>query len=173
MNDDVTPEPATAEDVAKPVAPAPKKIVRRGRLSPPETQTFERRLELTKAAARKLAREAKTKLPLRLGVSLELHEALVAIAEKIGASKVPDVAVRAMEIGAQQWASTLKIRADGMTPLTVFERTPAAANARDYGGPGEQRIRDEIAEQARQRAEEHAQQAEKLHVPGRRRAAAL
>lgn len=172
------PEPTPAP-VEPPKPPAPKGAHRvpperrRGRNSPPETMTLERRLELTRQAARRLAKQAKTRLPLRLAVSLELHEALVAVAEKIGAAKVPDVAVRAMEIGIASWASSIKVRADGLEPLSVFERTPAAGRAhREYGGVNEQRVRDEIAEQAEETRRHREAEAERLHIPGRRRAAA-
>src|ERR1700679_459162 len=97
-------EDATRAEIPSITNPKPKRVRTdpraprnaRGRNSPPETQTPERRLELTKAAARKLAREQKIRIPLRLGVSLEMHEGMVAIAEKIGGAKIPDVALRCM-----------------------------------------------------------------------------
>jgi len=137
---------------------------------PTHEPTFEERLEQSKREARQLAKEKRTKIPFRAGLSLELHELLVAIARKIGGSGVPEVALRAMEVGAEQWARSIKLRVDeNVRPLTTFERTPAAMNTRDYG-VDEQRVRDEIEAEAQRRSSDHVAEAERLSIPGRRRA---
>jgi hypothetical protein len=140
-------------------------------LPPPEREpTFDERLEASKKAARQLAKEKRVKIPFRAGLSLELHELLVAIAQKIGGSGVVEVGLRAMEVGAEHWARSIKLRVDeNVRPLTTFERTPSAYNTQDYG-VDEQRVRDELAAEAAQRAKEHAAQADQLHLTGRRRA---
>lgn len=136
---------------------------------PPAAPSFDERLAHTKAEAKRLAKEKRTKIPLRIQVSLETHEVLVAIAAKIGAATVQDVAGRSLEVGAEHWAKAIKIRTpEAVQGLTVFERTPAAANTHDYGGPNEQRVRDELAAEAARKN----QLAEELHLPGRRRAVA-
>jgi hypothetical protein len=149
---------------------------KRGRNSPPETQSFERRLELTKQAARLLAKQQATRIPLRLGVPLEMHETLVAIGEAIGGVKVPDVALQCIEDGMLRWARELHIKTNvneataGPTP--VFDRTPLVANAHRGYGIDETRAREELQDEAIARRDAREKAAADLHLPGRRKSAA-
>lgn len=144
---------------------------RRGANSPPETQTVERRLELTKQAARKLAKEQAVRIPLRLGIPLDMHEGLVAIGEAIGGVKVPDVALQCIEDGMVRWARDLGvkpgIKAEKAGPTPVFDRVP---QIHEYG-VDEPRAREEIRETAAARQKERDAAAEGLHLPGRRKRA--
>lgn len=176
-----TPESTTASDGEKPVAPGRTVKYkdgtrtykrRRGAHSPPETQTVERRLELTKRKARELNKVQSTTIPLRLAVGLEMHESLVAVAEKIGGAKVPNVALRCMELGLEQWARALKLKLEHQAaPLTVFDRQPHVANAhRHYGNGDETRVREELRTEAEEIEAQRDEVARDLHLPGRRRA---
>lgn len=126
--------------------------------------TVEKRLALTKLKARELAREQKIRIALRLGVSLEMHEALVAIAERSSGAKIPDVAIRCMEIGIGQLlpnsvrAAPTAIRAAGPYADTADERERArqAMEAVVSESDEVERARDELAKT--------------LHLPGRRAA---
>jgi hypothetical protein len=167
---------------AAPKAPPPKKprAPRAPAAAPepePKAQTVEQRLAATKAKARQLAHEQGVRIPLRLGVSLEMHESLVAIAEKVGPAKIPDVAIRCMEIGAEQWGRTLKLNAAAPIPHTVSS-AEWGAKYPPTSNDDEARARAAIqaAVQANEEVEssiqaERDEAAAKLHLPGRKRAA--
>jgi len=176
--------PAGIEEIAREIlAEPPKEVTPRRRRKkrtvtivmpkpPVEAQTVEQRLAATKAKARQLAHEQKIRIPLRLAVSLETHESLVAIAEAVGPEKITDVAVHCMELGIKQMAG-LEFRPRSKARNHVIELN-------DYGTDDEARARAAIqaAVQADEEAEssiqaERDEAAAKLHLPGRKRAAAL
>lgn len=155
---------------------AKKKRTRRRRAAAPppqpppvaEEQTVEQRLAATKAKARRLSQEQKIRIPLRLAVSLETHESLVAIAEAVGPEKITDLAVHCMELGIVQMAgSQFKPRAS-VTPLGRAPATNDEARAR--AAIEEAVVHDTEAEREIERERDEA--AARLHLPGRKRAVA-
>jgi hypothetical protein len=172
--DEFMPKPGETYDEKQPApkAPPPKKPrVPRAPASAPEpepkAQTVEQRLEATKAAARKLAREQKIRLPLRIAVSLETHEALVAIAKAIGPEKITDVAVHCMELGIKQMAGSQF--ADRPTPL---RRPPVAGNDEARARAAIEAAVQQDTELEEQIETERDGLAAELHLPGRRKRAA-
>lgn len=170
--------------VAPPSTPEKPKRKRRKRTvavvlpKPPvvEQQTVEQRLAATKAKARQLAHEQSVRIPLRLGVSLELHEGLVAIAEAVGPAKIPAVAVRCMEIGVEQWGRQLRVNHVETQPNihAAMQRDAILGNDADRER-AQAAIDAAVAKEAqieRQVEAERDEAASKLHLPGRRRAAA-
>lgn len=177
MNGDVLPVTEIEAQLAEQAAPLKPRRTRgkkRAAAPPPqpptvvEEQTVEQRLAATKSKARKLAHEQKIRIPLRLAVSLETHESLVAIAEAVGPEKITDVAVHCMELGIVQMAgSQFKPRAS-VTPLGRLAATNDEARAR--AAIEEAVIADTEVEKEIERERDEA--AARLHLPGRKRAAA-
>lgn len=169
----VASEPKPLTPKAAPKAPPPKKprVPRAPAAAPepePKAQTVEQRLAATKAKARRLSQEQKIRIPLRLAVSLETHESLVAIAEAVGPEKITDLAVHCMELGIVQMAgSQFKPRAS-VTPLGRAPATNDEARAR--AAIEEAVVHDTEAEREIERERDEA--AARLHLPGRKRAVA-
>ena len=148
---------------------------KRRKLAPEERKPQVRTIAERRAAALKRAAAVKAernaRIPLRLGVGLEMFEGLVTISEKTGAT-VPNVALRAMAMGMEQWARQLRVKLEEFEaePLSVFETVPVVARAhRDYG-TDEIAAREEIRTRAQQAEAERDGMATQLHIPGRRRA---
>jgi hypothetical protein len=157
--------------------PKPKRCRRPRAVKPPTPatvapivaeQTVEQRLAATKAKARKLSQEQKIRIPLRLAVSLETHESLVAIAEAVGPEKITDLAVHCMELGIVQMAGSQFKPRTSVTPLG----RPAATNdeARARAAIEAAVVADTEVEAEIERERDEA--AARLHLPGRKRAAA-
>lgn len=176
MNGDALPLAEIETQLAEQAASLKPRRRRRPRaVAPPpqpppvaEEQTVEQRLAATKAKARKLSQEQKIRIPLRLAVSLETHESLVAIAEAVGPEKITDLAVHCMELGIVQMAgSQFKPRAS-VTPLGRAPATNDEARAR--AAIEEAVVHDTEAEREIERERDEA--AASLHLPGRKRAVA-
>ncbi len=175
---DVLPEDGQKLFVTAPAQPAEKpKRARRPRqttVSPPSNDvvkpvelTVEQRLAATKLKARRLAQEQKVRIPLRLAVSLETHEALVAIAEAVGPEKITDVAVHCMELGIKQMAGPAT-----HTFKTIPLRAPVASDDEARARAAiEAAVQSDAALESQIQAERD-EAASKLHLPGRRRATA-
>lgn len=140
----------------------------------PQVRTVAERRAAALKRSKEIAAERKARIPVRLGLSLEMFEGLVTIAERIGSAKVASVAVRAMAMGMTQWARELKIALEAVPdePLTPFERIPAVAAPQTYGRD-EVRVREELREMAEHNAAAERERdgiANQLHLPGRKRA---
>src|ERR1700677_1377126 len=141
---------------------------------PPVEQTVAERLAATKAKARKLSQEQKIRIPLRLAVSLETHESLVAIAEAVGPEKITDVAVHCMDLGIAQMAGAQfgKPRSVASTgrgewkPTAIVNGDEARARAAIEAAV----VADTEVEAEIERERDEA--AARLHLPGRKRAVA-
>ena len=179
MNDDVASEAVVSEEA--PAQPdlglrADGKPRKRRKLKPEERRPQIRTVAERRAAAIKRAKEMeaerKARIPLRLGISLEMFEGLVAIGERIGGSKLANVATRSMAMGMTQWARELKLHLDAVPddPLTVFETMPPVAKAYREYGVDEQREREGLRVAAQETEKQRDALTTQLHVPGRKRA---
>lgn len=135
-----------------------------------QPSTLAKRLAKTKQRARSLAQTQKAKIPVRIGVPVDVHETLVEIAEKSGGQSLAKVAYRCMVDGMQRYARTLRMRVQPLDEHSfgVMDGNPELANAHRSYGTNEATARENLNAAVEKSRDELAAE---LHIPGRKNAA--
>lgn len=113
--------------------------------------TFAERLKKAKERNKTLSVTRTRRVPIRLGVTLEVYEVLLRFAEQNGNQTVQSIAHECMLDGLSRYAAlrTSRLRKNAFEGDTfgLSARRPDITDASEtYGGPNEKRVQEEIGE---------------------------